>query len=392
MSNPTSFQESYSTQATRAVRHSSGQDDGKPLRILFVADTLGCGGKERQLVELLKGLDQRTDVVYSLCLLSHNIHYEEARSLNGETHFIERKFRYDPSIVFKLYSICRQFRPDILQSWELMCSIYALPVVKALGVKFVNYIQNAPAKLELFDSNSIRSKLTFPFSDLILANSYAGLRSYNIPEAKGGCIYNGFDFARLQSLQEKLAVRKRFDIRTEKVVGMVAKFHPKKDNETFLQAAMSVCDTRKDVTFMAVGEGVNLERCKKMVGPEYADQIKFLGRQEQVESIVNVFNIGVLATYTEGISNSIMEYMALSKPVIATDGGGTNELVIDNVTGFLVSVSDPDSMAQKVVFLLDHPEKAAAMGKAGRERLETHFRLERLADDFVDAYRKCLNC
>ena len=361
------------------------------MRILFVADTLGSGGKERQLVELLKGLDRRKDVTYCLCLLSEGGHYADANLIGGQRYFIRRKFRYDPSVPVRLYSLYRRFRPDVVQSWELMCSIYALPVAKFFGVKFVSMIRNAPEKLPAWGDICIRSKLTFPFSDLILANSHAGLQAYNVPEQRGHCIHNGFDFGRIRTLEAKDAVRKRFGIQTQKVVGMVGKFHPKKDNVTFIEAALRVCARRKDVTFVAVGDGVKLEGCKEMVAPEYSDRIKFLGKQRNVESIVNIFDVGVLATYTEGISNSIMEYMALSKPVIATDGGGTRELVLESVTGFLVGVGDPASIAERIEFLLDHPQNADEMGKAGRQRLETDFNLERMADNFVDAYRRCLN-
>jgi glycosyltransferase involved in cell wall biosynthesis len=82
--------------------------------------------------------------------------------------------------------------------------------------------------------------------------------------------------------------------------------------------------------------------------------------------------------------------MALSKPVIATDGGGTRELVTESVTGFLVGVTDPRSIAERIDFLLDHPQKAEEMGKAGRKRLETDFNLEKMADNFIEAYRSCL--
>lgn len=361
------------------------------MRILFVADTLGSGGKERQLVELLKGLDHRDDVEYALCLLSETVHYPDAETLRGKRYFVRRRFRYDPGVPARLFSIFREFRPDLVQSWELMCSVYTLPVAKLLGVKFVSMIRNAPARIPPFGDVWVRSKLTFPWSDMILANSNAGLAAYGVSGTRGLVIHNGFDFGRIGSLEDPETVRKRLDIRTPKVVGMVGKFHPKKDNVTFIQAALSVCAARKDVTFIAIGDGMKLEQCRQLVGPDFSDRIRFLGKQRNIESIVNVFDIGVLASYTEGISNSIMEYMAIGKPVVATDGGGTRELVLENSTGFLVRQEDPEDLATKIGFLLDQPERAAAMGKAGLDRLRTEFNLEKMASNFVAAYRKCLS-
>jgi len=169
---------------------------------------------------------------------------------------------------------------------------------------------------------------------------------------------------------------------------MVAKFHPKKDNETFIRAAVQVCRLRDDVTFLAIGTGKTVDRCKELVSDEYRDRIKFLGRQLNVESLIGIFNVGVLATFTEGISNSVMEYMALSKPVVVTDGGGTSELVVDGVTGFLVPRSDPGALAERIRYLLDHPSEASHMGQEGRKRLETHFNLERMTSEFVDTYSR----
>jgi glycosyltransferase involved in cell wall biosynthesis len=359
------------------------------MRIMFVADTLGSGGKERQLVELLKGLDRRDDVSWCLCLLSSNVHYSDARSLKGEVRTIVRKFRYDPTVFPKLYSAFREFRPDLVQSWELMCSVYAQPVAKLLGLKFVSMIRNAPEKIPIMSSTWLRSRLTFPFSDMVIANSRAGLEAYRI-SGESRCIHNGFDFNRLVNLESKEDMCRRFGIRGGRIVGMVGKFHPKKDNATFIQAAINVCKDREDVTFVAVGDGVNLERCRQMVDSGLHSRILFVGKQEHVESIVNIFDIGVLATFTEGISNSIMEYMALAKPVIATDGGGTSELVENNQTGFLVPVRDPQAMADRIIHLLDHPEEASAMGKEGRRKMETSFNLARMAHDFVQAYRDCI--
>ena len=77
--------------------------------------------------------------------------------------------------------------------------------------------------------------------------------------------------------------------------------------------------------------------------------------------MVNVFDIGVLATHGEGISNSIMEYMALGKPVVASEGGGTCELVQDGITGFLVPRRDPQALAARISQLLDDQEAGRRM-------------------------------
>ena len=82
------------------------------------------------------------------------------------------------------------------------------------------------------------------------------------------------------------------------------------------------------------------------------NKIIFLGKRSNVESIINIFDVGILLTnskvHGEGISNSIMEYMALGKPVIATRGGGTNEVVIEGENGYLIDPFNEDQLIEKI--------------------------------------------
>ncbi|MDM8523177.1 glycosyltransferase, partial [Desulfococcaceae bacterium HSG8] len=273
-----------------------------------------------------------------------------------------------------------------------MTSVYVTPIAKILGIRFVNgMIRNAPAKLIPFSNYWIRSKLTFPYSDIILANSYAGLKSYKAKSKKSVCIYNGFDFSRLKNLTDKETLKKKNAIETDNIVGMIGRFSESKDYETFISAANMVLQKRKDVTFLAIGEGVNCKKCKKLADTRFRDKIKFLDKQNDVESIINLFDIGVLATYTEGISNAVMEYMALGKPVVATRCGGIMELVSEFKTGLLVQTGDVINMSKRILYLLENKELAVNMGDAGKERIYNVFSLERMTNSYIDLYSDLLN-
>jgi glycosyltransferase involved in cell wall biosynthesis len=361
------------------------------MKIIHVIDSLASGGKERQLVELLKGLTSRNNVVSQLVVLSDDIYYSYVKNLDIKTHLLPRRTRNDPSIFVKLYKICKAFQPDIIHSWESMCSVYAIPIAKILDAKFINgIIRFAPPKSRIFAKGWIRSRLTFRFSDIVLANSYAGLKSYNAPKHKSVCIYNGFDFSRTDNLQDKDFIKNKFKIHTPYVVGMVARFHIRKDYETFILSAMRLLKRREDVTFLMVGAGNTLTKCKNLVLPKFHDKIRFLGEQEDIESLVNIFDIGVLISYAEGISNSIMEYMALGKPVVATDHGGTCEIVIDNETGFLVNPKRIDEVVNKIEFFLNNNGIAKEMGNNGKKRLYNEFGIEKMTARHLELYEKCM--
>jgi len=359
------------------------------MKILHIIDTLRSGGKERQLVEALKYLSKQKNITCELIVMSGDVHYTYLDDLKIETHQFIRKYKKDPSIFFQFYQHFKNTKPDIIHCWNAMCSIYALPAAKLLKIKFVNnFLRNAPVNLSI--TERVCAKLTFPFSDKIAANSCAGLKSYNVPLNKSVCMHNGFDFTRIEGLDSKDSTRKLFGINTPRVVGMVASFSEKKDYSTFVKAAHMVLEKRDDVTFIAVGDGQYFDDIKKQIKPEFNERIRLLGKQQRVLNIVNLFDIGVLATYTEGISNSIMEYMALRKPVIATNCEGNREIVENNQTGFLVDSTNPEQIKEKIFLLLDNNKLAERIGLNGYEKLKNEFSLEVMGRQFLALYRELI--
>lgn len=355
------------------------------MKILFFIESLQAGGKERQIVELIKGLKIFPDIQCELVLIRKDIHYTDIFNLNIKIHYIERKYlKKDPSLFFKFYLIARKFKPDIIHVWGNMVAIYAIPTKLLLKIPIINFqIQNAPLKVA---SGFLSYKITFTFSDILIANSKAGLKSYNAPKGKSMVIYNGFNFNRIEDLKIPEKVREKFNISTKHVVGMVASFSPKKDYGTYIKGAQQVLDKNSDITFLCVGAGAD-GSYRKLVKPEFGNKIRFLGQQQNVESIMNICDIGVLATYTEGIANAIMEFMSLGKPVLATDGGGTKELIKDGETGFLVKPKSPEELASKIEYLLDNDKNASNMGEKGRERIRKDFSMEKMINSFVGLYK-----
>ena len=365
------------------------------MKILLYISSLRPGGRERQIVELVKGLKNHKDIILELVVMSRNIHYTAINNLSIKTHYLIRKTKRDPRILIQLYRICKEFMPDIIHTWDSMTSMYAVLIAKKIGAKMINgMIRDAPSKFKYFSKAWIRSKLTFPFSDVIVSNSYAGLKSYRAPSKKSICIPNGFDFKRTKLNYASEKLKAKLSITTDNVVGMVASFSYRKDYETYISSAQRILEKRNGVTFLAIGDGENLKRCKEMVKPEFQKKIIFLGKQKDVESIIDIFDIGILATdirfHSEGISNSIMEYMALGKPAVATDCGGTKELVLNGKTGFLVNPRDNIDLSRKIIHLLENNKLAIKMGNAGKERIYKNFSLERMASSYVSLYQNTI--
>ena len=366
------------------------------MKILIINRNLGGGGKERRMVELLKGLHQRPDIEVHLVLLADRILYPEALNLVQGVHVLARKTKKDYRIFSQFYKLCKELQPDIVHSWGTMSSIYAIPSTKFLRIPLISgNIADAPARFSFLEKRLVRAKLTFLFADVILSNSKAGLDAYGAPASKSKCIYNGFDLNRANNLKTPEEIRQHLGIKTKNVIAMVGGFQDRKDYVTYIKAAVAVAQNRSDVTFLSIGDGPNLEACKQMVPENLKNNILFPGRMKDVESVLNSINIGVLTTnaaiHGEGISNAILEYMFMKKPVIATLGGGTPEIVHHDKTGYLIAPGDVQDLAHKITFLLDHPDRAIAMGEVGKAFVRNNFSLDKMIHRFISLYDEVLN-
>ncbi|MGA2408193.1 MAG: glycosyltransferase [Bacteroidales bacterium] len=362
------------------------------MKILFFTDNLSAGGKERRLTELLKALRSKQDIEFELVTMSNDIHYKEILDLGINIHYIIRKSKNDSSVFSRFYKLCKNYRPDIVHCWDSMTAVYLVPACRLLHIKLINgMVFDAPFKQNILNKYWLRAKLTFPFSDIIVANSRAGLSAYRAPENKSVVIYNGFDFARTENLLSEDSIKKQISTDSNFIIGMVASYSQKyKDYPTYFKAAQLLLRDRNDITFLAIGNGTDSVESRNLIDKEYIGHFRLLGKKTGIESFINSMDICVLSTFTEGISNSILEYMALGKPVIATSGGGTNEIVEDGETGFLIGPSNPGELADKMGILLNNVKMREEMGKAGRERIINYFSIDLMIKKYIDLYRDIL--
>jgi glycosyltransferase involved in cell wall biosynthesis len=361
------------------------------MKILFFIDSMVSGGKERRLTELMRALSPRQDVEFELAVMSKDIHYKEIFDLGIKIHYVIRRTKKDISVFYSFYNLCKDYRPDIIHCWDSMTAVYLVLICKLLHIKLVNgMVVSAPEQQNILNKSWLRARLTFPFSDKVVGNSKAGLLAYKTSKNKGVVIYNGFNFDRTKNLISKEAIRKKIDAGSNYLIGMVASFVDYKDFRTYYKAAKILLDKRKDITFLAIGADTDSAESRNIIGNQYIAHFRLLGKISGIESFVNAMDICVLSTFTEGISNSILEYMALGKPVVATSGGGTNEIVIDNETGFLIKPSDPNELVEKLEILLNDVDLRIKMGSAGKERVKNEFSIDQMATKCIETYKSLL--
>ncbi len=207
------------------------------------------------------------------------------------------------------------------------------------------------------------------------------------PADKIQVIYNAMEDATLAGALSSGPSRAELGLPLDgRLVGMVANFNFEiKGHRYFIEAAARVARDRCDVRFILVGDGALREGCERQVRElGLADRFHFLGKRGDVPAILAHLDVSVLCSTSEGLSNVIMESMAVGKPMVATRVGGNPELVEDGVTGLVVPPADSAALADAVGALLDDPARAMAMGKAARRVAEERFSVRAM----VEAHEK----
>lgn len=362
------------------------------MKILFFIDTLTNGGKERRLLELIQYLKQHTSYEIALVLTEDLIYYEYVYELGIPIKIIKRKgIKYDPRLFVKFYRVCSSFKPDIIHSWGKMTTFYAIPTRLIKRIPLIsNLISDTQGLGEDTWVNSLFFKIDIFFSDIFLSNSKAGINAYNIDSPKVRVIWNGVNLERFQHEYDLIKVREELKVNTNFMIVMVAAFSTLKDYDLFLDIAKGIGRIRNDVTFVGVGDGAEWNRINQRIEDEHISNVSLIGKQKDVERIIAASDIGILCTYSEGISNSIIEYMALGKPVVSTDMvGGSKEIIIEGETGYCAERS-AEKNVNLINSLLNNKELRISMGNKGRERISSFFSVKRMGEEFENLYKEVI--
>jgi glycosyltransferase involved in cell wall biosynthesis len=152
------------------------------------------------------------------------------------------------------------------------------------------------------------------------------------------------------------------------------------------------------VEFLIVGDDLNEPGCTRKDMESVANKLNvrrkvhFLGKRNDVRDLISVFDVAVVPSLSEGFSNTILEYMASSKPVVATDVGGNREGVLHGETGLLVPPEDSYALAQAIMTVLEDKDLALRFGRAGRRRVEENFSLEKMVTNYEHLFEQIIAC
>jgi glycosyltransferase involved in cell wall biosynthesis len=322
-------------------------------------------------------------------------------SLGGATLLrvadIYRSFKF----VWRLSRILSDQQIDIVHTNSLKADILGGIAARLAGLPLIWHIRDRIEDDYLPASIAKIFRLAARFIPTeIIANSAATLNTLHLPNRlRGNTVYSGVELAsRARVVHDGTPSRTdqypaTVVASTTKVIGMVGRITPWKGQHIFIHAASQIRSRFPHVRFQIIGGALFDEAgYEKQVHELTAklglnDAVEFLGFRENVPELISAMDVLVHASTTgEPFGQVIIEGMAAGKPVVATDGGGVPEIVVDGVTGFLVAMGDAAAMAGAICRLLENPEAAREMGQAGLLRVEQQFTIDQTAKRIEHIY------
>ena len=356
------------------------------MKILYIIESFGPGGKERRLSQLIDYFAEIEGVELEVVLTHKEFHYKTVLEKNIRVHTISKKLGLGKNSGFRqFYKICKSFKPDVIHTWGGLISVLTIPSSILCGVPMIDGQVTATTHPPLWEK-WLFYKIPFLFSKKAVSNSKLAFKVYGMPVRKSMCIYNGFDFSRLDRVKDVLALREELFITTKYIVAMVASYVPLKDYKTFIESAIQVLKAGKDVTFLGIG-GQNPEVFQKYIPKEYKERIRLMKQRSEIETFMNMCDIGVLSSFSEGMPNVVLEFMALGKAVIATPVGGVPELIDNNKDGFTFEIGDQQHLADLIIDLLDNESKRLEVGEKAHRKVKENFSSKKMNEAYFNLYK-----
>lgn len=371
------------------------RDDRTVLRIAYVINELVVGGTQTHLRQVLTLLDRRGFEPGLVCLSGRGALLDDIRALGVPiwTPALDHGFR-GLGLAWRIaqtVKVFRNVRPDIVHCYLLRGNFVGAVAARLARVPVV--LCSTRGCHELHGANLLAAKIGNALADRVMVNAQA-VRAFIIehegcPQEKIFVIPSGIDTDRFQR-RPGADFKARIGILPDRtVVGTVTRQRIRKGVVEFLEALAKVRQRFPKVHGVIVGEVSEtgeLQEVMQSLGLK--EHLTLTGRREDMPEVLSAFDVYVLSSHDEGMSNALLEAMAMELPVAATDVGGTGEVVANGESGLLVPPKDPDSLAAALEVILSRPDLGAAMGKVGRRIVEEKFSARSMVQDMERVYRE----
>ncbi len=372
----------------------------KKYVIAHVIYRFGMGGLENGLVNVINRLpdDEYQHVI--ICMTDHTT-FSNRLNKSVDIYDMHKKPGKDFMLFYRLWKLFRKIKPDIVHSRNMSALESQLPAFLA-GVPIRIHGEHGRDVHDLDGRNKRYQSIRKFFRSIVdyyipLSKDLENYLSNTIEIKKDKIITicNGVDTEKFQH-QEHINLKlpglpTGFINNDTVVVGTVGRLEDVKDQPNLLEAFIELLKSPKvidkDIKLILVGDGALKDKLQKQVNEAgLQNKVWLAGAREDVPELMHLMTIFVLPSLAEGISNTILEAMACSLPVIATNVGGNAELIMDGQTGFIVPRADPCAIKEKCLLYIESPELIRKHGDLARKRIEEKFSIINMVQNYNNVY------
>ena len=376
------------------------------IRLYKLVTMFGVGGTERQVANLVRRLDVSRFDLRMGCLKRYGYFLNEIeRRRIPISEFRLTSLRNFGTLrqEFRLAGELRRNRTQVLHSYNFYANVFGIPAARAAGVPVV-IASVRDLGVYLTPTQQRVQHMVLRFADRVLVNAEAirdWLVANGLPAEKVGVIHNGIDTDGFAVRGRAPGLRRELGLPAgAPLVVMVSRLNRQKGIEDFIEAAAEVGRRCPEACFLVVGEAYvrgnggtepDLEYRRHLAQMAQAlgldERLRFTGARADIAEVLSETAVSVLPSYSEGLSNTLLESMAAGVPVVATDVGGNPE-VLRSGGGILVPVRNPGKLADAVASILSDAELAKRLAVEARRSVVQRFSLERMVRSTQDVYEQ----
>jgi glycosyltransferase involved in cell wall biosynthesis len=371
----------------------------KPGRILIVITTLTFGGAETQVVRLASELKARGWTVSVVCLVKPTAYLSQLEQEQIEVHSLDMP-RGVPDLraVFRLASIVRDFRPDVVHCHMFHANILGrvarplchMPVL----ITTAHNLRETSEKGGPTWHKELLYRVTDPLADMTTIICNAAFERYirvgAVPRNKFAMIPNGVDTQVFSASEERRqSARRALGIGSEFVWLAVGRLVKQKDYPNLFRAVETL--EGKDFVVLIAGDGPLeqdlREECRKR---GLGDRVRFCGAREDILDLYQAADAFVMSSEFEGLSAALLEAASAGLPAVVTDVGGNADIVIHDVTGYVVPPAESVQLGAAMQRLMEgSPEHLQTMSASARKHCHEQYRISTIMDKWLELYAKC---
>jgi glycosyltransferase involved in cell wall biosynthesis len=304
---------------------------------------------------------------------------------------IHEKHSLDIGVIKRILDIIKHNRINIIHTHEIRSNLFGLACSKIAKIPIITTFHG-------WIANSIKGKvytsidkITARYFDHIIAVSKAiqeELLRVGIAAEKVTVLHNALVIDRYKPNPEDQQFRNELGIdKNVFLIGNIGRLSPEKGQTDLILAAKQIFMERNDIKIVIIGRGPEKGNIENMIKEfNIENRVILAGFQNDMMKVYNSLNLVVQNSYTEGLPNVVLEASLMGVPVIATDVGGTSEVIEDGTTGILVSPGNPKEMADKILECTKNPDHMKTMGRLGRAKVQKEFDLQQRTKKLTRIY------